>query len=125
MRMNEQWYKLPDSRELAAQYLLLYEMSLPYGLDLNDQINIDKSGVRIIASMNPMSSNQIMEMEARANNWMKQNLKGYKVEQASASLMFAHIGKRNIGQMLIGSLLAFVLISTLLMFAFKSIKVRG
>ena len=119
---DEQWYKLPDSRELAAQYLLLYEMSLPYGLDLNDQINIDKSGVRIIASMNPMSSNQIMEMEARANNWMKQNLKEYKVEQASASLMFAHIGKRNIGQMLIGSLLAFVLISTLLMFAFKSIK---
>ena len=119
---DEQWYKLPDSRELAAQYLLLYEMSLPYGLDLNDQINIDKSGVRIIASMNPMSSNQIMEMEARANNWMKQNLKEYNVEQASASLMFAHIGKRNIGQMLIGSLLAFVLISTLLMFAFKSIK---
>ena len=23
--------------ELAAQYVLLYEMSLPYGLDLNDQ----------------------------------------------------------------------------------------
>ena len=29
--------RLPaDSRELAAQYLLLYEMSLPYGLDLNN-----------------------------------------------------------------------------------------
>jgi predicted RND superfamily exporter protein len=119
---NEQWYKLPDSRELAAQYLLLYEMSLPYGLDLNDQINIDKSGVRIIASMNPMSSNKIMEKETRANNWMKEYMKDYKVEQASATLMFAHIGKRNIAQMLIGSLLAFVLISTLLMFAFKSIK---
>jgi len=29
------WYQLPDQRNLAAQYLLLYEMSLPYGLDLN------------------------------------------------------------------------------------------
>ena len=29
------WYRLPDERNLAAQYLLLYEMSLPYGLDLN------------------------------------------------------------------------------------------
>ncbi len=28
------WYRLPEQRELAAQYLLLYEMSLPYGLDL-------------------------------------------------------------------------------------------
>ncbi len=119
---DEQWYKLPNSRELSAQYLLLYEMSLPYGLDLNDQINIDKSGVRIIASMNPMSSNEIMEMELRANLWMKQNLKEYKVDQASATLMFAHIGKRNIARMIIGSLLAFVLISSLLMLAFKSIK---
>ena len=29
------YYAVPESRELAAQYLLLYEMSLPYGLDLN------------------------------------------------------------------------------------------
>ena len=29
------YYRLPQSPELAAQYLLLYEMSLPYGLDLN------------------------------------------------------------------------------------------
>ena len=35
------WYALPKERDLAAQYLLLYEMSLPYGLDLNDTINVD------------------------------------------------------------------------------------
>ena len=39
---DEAYYSLPESRELAAQYLLLYEMSLPYGLDLNNQINVDK-----------------------------------------------------------------------------------
>jgi len=32
---DSSWYKLPEDKELAAQYLLLYEMSLPYGLDLN------------------------------------------------------------------------------------------
>ena len=35
-------HRLPEERNLAAQYLLLYEMSLPYGLDLNNQI--DKIG---------------------------------------------------------------------------------
>ena len=35
-------YKLPEERDLAAQYLLLYEMSLPYGLDLNNQIEIGR-----------------------------------------------------------------------------------
>ena len=30
---DESFYKIPDERNLAAQYLLLYElMSLPYGL---------------------------------------------------------------------------------------------
>ncbi|RMH20099.1 MAG: hypothetical protein D6698_04750, partial [Gammaproteobacteria bacterium] len=31
------FYRIPEKRDLAAQYLLLYEMSLPYGLDLNNQ----------------------------------------------------------------------------------------
>ena len=35
-------YTIPDKQDMAAQYLLLYELSLPYGLDLNDRINIDK-----------------------------------------------------------------------------------
>ncbi|WP_218609030.1 hypothetical protein, partial [Psychrobacter sp. C 20.9] len=47
---DDSWYKLPDERDLAAQYLLLYEMSLPYGLDLNSQINIDKSASRMPSS---------------------------------------------------------------------------
>ena len=38
---NREWYRLPEQRDLAAQYLLLFEMSLPYGLDLNNQINVD------------------------------------------------------------------------------------
>ena len=36
------WHTLPGQRDLAAQYLLLYEMSLPYGLDLNNQVDIEK-----------------------------------------------------------------------------------
>jgi predicted RND superfamily exporter protein len=119
---NEEWYKLPESRDLAAQYLLLYEMSLPYGLDLNDQINIDKSGIRVIASLKSLSSNQMLAIEKHINQWLAKNMTDYKVEIASPALMFAHIGKRNISRMIIGSLSALVLISFLLMIAFKSVK---
>ena len=45
------WYRIPDDRELAAQYLLLYELSLPYGLDLNDRISVDKSATRVTATV--------------------------------------------------------------------------
>lgn len=119
---QDSWYKLPETRDLAAQYLLLYEMSLPYGLDLNDQINIDKSGIRVIASLHSLSSNQMLQLEQRINDWLSVNMNQYTIELGSPTLMFAHIGKRNISNMIIGSLLALVLISILLLFAFRSIK---
>ena len=43
------YYQLPDDPQLAAQYLLLYELSLPFGRDLNDRIDIAKSATRMTA----------------------------------------------------------------------------
>ena len=40
-------YRLPNERDRAAQYLLLYEMSLPYRVALNNEVNVDKSSVRV------------------------------------------------------------------------------
>lgn len=119
---NPEWYRLPEERELAAQYLLLYEMSLPYGLDLNDQINIDKSGVRMIATVKTMSSNEMLALEQRVKDWLAASLPDMQVEIASPVLMFAHIGKRNILRMIVGTIAALVLISFLLMLAFRSLK---
>ena len=44
-------YRLPDDRELAAQYLLLYELSIPFGGDLNDRIDIAKSATRMTVTL--------------------------------------------------------------------------
>ena len=37
-RDDEKFYAIPANRELAAQYLLLYELSVPFGLDLNNRM---------------------------------------------------------------------------------------
>lgn len=116
------WYKLPDNQELSAQYLLLYEMSLPYGLDLNNQLDVDKSSSRIVATFKNMTSNQLIKVENEMIKWFKQHAPQYEVDIASPSLMFAHIGQRNITSMLIGTTLALVLISILLGFALKSVR---
>ncbi|MEJ2095445.1 MAG: MMPL family transporter, partial [Gammaproteobacteria bacterium] len=63
---DQSMYKLPKERDLAAQFLLLYEMSLPYGLDLNNQINVDKSSIRISAKLITLSTNESLDMEQRA-----------------------------------------------------------
>jgi hypothetical protein len=116
------WYKLPESNEMSAQYLLLYEMSLPYGLDLNNQLDVDKSSSRIVATFKNMSSNELITVEQEMIQWFANNAPQYDVDFASPSLMFAHIGQRNITSMLIGTTLALILISILLGIALRSWK---
>jgi len=62
--------RIPDQRDLTAPYLLLYEMSLPFGLDLNNQINVDKSATRMIVTLKDVSSTGMREMDARANTFV-------------------------------------------------------
>ena len=117
------WYRLPDTRELAAQYLLLFEMSLPYGLDLNNQINVDKSSLRLIATTVDISTREMRALEAKAAAWLEENFPSATSAQATgAFVMFAYISKRNIEGMLLGSLLAFLLISLTLVLALRSLK---
>jgi len=114
------WYKLPSDQEMAAQYLLLYEMSLPYGLDLNNQLNVDKSSTKIVGTFKNLTSNELIELETRINEWFATNASQYNIIIASPSLMFAHIGQRSIHSMLLGTTIAFLLISAILGFALKS-----
>ncbi len=115
------WYKLPQDRKSAAQYLLLYEMSLPVGLDLNNIINIDKSSTRLTATLHSLSTNELLELEHRVSKWLQNN--GLHSTGSGPDLMFAHIGERNIKGMLIGTALALVLISLLLIVALRSTRV--
>ncbi|MCK5718321.1 MAG: MMPL family transporter [Thiomargarita sp.] len=117
------YYRLPAQQDLAAQYLLLYEMSLPYGLDLNNQINIDKSATRVAVTLQTISTNELLALEEKAQDWLRENgLPSMQVPGASSSIMFANIGKRNIIGMLTGAFLALILISLILIVALRSIK---
>ena len=117
------YYRLPGERNLAAQYLLLYEMSLPYGLDLNNQIDISKSSTRLTVSLESVSSNELLSIEARAQQWLHDNAPYMKSGGASPSVMFAYIGQRNIRSMLTGTSVALVLISLVLIVALRSVKI--
>ena len=121
---DETYYRTPQQRNLAAQYLLLYEMSLPYGLDLNNQINIDKSATRFTVTLQTLSTNDLLELEQRAQDWLKQNTTTIKqADGTGTTMMFAHIGKRNIISMLMGTTVALILISMILIFALRSVKI--
>ncbi len=119
---KENFYSLPDSRDLAAQYLLLYELSLPYGLDLNDQINVDKSSIRITTAVQTLSTTEMLVFEQRVRDWLAQNASVYSTVVSSPAIMFTHLAMRNIGSMITGTLAALAIISLILIFALRSLK---
>jgi len=119
---DQSFYKLPGSRELSAQYLLLYEMSLPYGLDLNNQINFDKSSTRLSATLETVSTQDMLRIERESLQWMNENTPGIASVASGPTIMFSHISMRNIISMLSGTAIALVLISLVLVFALRSVK---
>ncbi|MDF4712841.1 MMPL family transporter [Vibrio parahaemolyticus] len=119
---DEAYYLLPQERELAAQYLLLYEMSLPYGLDLNNQINVDKSSIKMVLTVANLGSVELVDLENRIYQWFAEHAPQYQVVASSPSLMFAHIGETNMASMLSTLPITLVLISALLIFALRSVR---
>lgn len=114
------FYKIPDDRELAAQYLLLYEMSLPFGLDLNNQVSVDKSSTRFTVIFEHLHSKETRAIEQSAREWLAQ--RNMETIGVSPAVMFAYIAERNIRSNFISLPLSLALISLLLLPALRSIK---
>lgn len=121
---DEAWYKLPDDRELAAQYLLLYEISLPYGLDLNDRINIDKSASRVTATLTNTSTTDTKIFLESAREWLATNAPDYMkpTVPTSAQVMFTYVAERNVESMIGGNIIAILAIGVVMIFALQSTK---
>jgi len=119
---DQSYYTLPLDRELAAQYLLLYEMSLPYGLDLNNQVNVDKSSIKMVVTVDNLGSVELVDLENRIYAWFAQHAPQYEVVASSPSLMFAHIGETNMESMLSTLPVTLILISALMIFALRSLR---
>ena len=116
------FHRLPDDPELAAQYLLLYELSLPFGSDLNNRIDVGKSATRLSATMRSLTSRQQRELDARAQDWLRANAPDLATEASGVSIVFAHLSQRNIESMLRGTIIAMALISLILVGVFRSVR---
>jgi len=119
---DDSYYQLPDGRDLSAQYLLLYELSLPYGLDLNDRINIDKSATRVTATIEQATSAETKTFFNDVDAFMQDNMPSYMyAKPTSAAVMFTYISERNMQNMLVGTILAIAAIAVIMMFALQNV----
>lgn len=116
------FYTLPGDSELAAQYLLLYEFSLPVGSDLNNIVDVERSETRLTAVVKGLSIGEKIELDNRARDWLQQNAPEMASGATGVTIVGAYSVKRNIEKMLIGTIVAMSIVSLLLIFVFRSVR---
>jgi len=111
---------IPDNQNLVAQYLLLYTLSLPQGMEINDRIDVDEQFFRLTASVNVVNTSLDLEMIKWAKDWWDKT--PYSATINGQTVMFAHM-QHDVTDTLIQSIvLAISVVSLLMFFIFKSIR---
>ena len=119
---NPKFYSLPDDPDLAAQYLLLYEFSLPEGRDLNNIIDIERSATRVTVTLKSLATKEKIALDNRAQDWLRQNAPGMETEATGVAVVGARSIQRNIEGMLLGTFAAMSIVSLLLLIVFRSVR---
>ncbi|HVK98804.1 MAG TPA: MMPL family transporter [Dongiaceae bacterium] len=116
------WYRIPDDRELTAQYFLLYEMSLPSLQSLNQLLSKKRTAVRVNVTTKPLKGEALLVLEEKSRQWLAQNLPNAKITATSIDLMFAHLSNDIVMSMGAGDILSVLLISLVLLVGIRSLK---
>lgn len=123
------FYAIPDDRELAAQYLLMYEMSLPLGVDINDRKNVDNSSTRVTVTTTNMTTADTKALLGIAEDWIAANaLEVMKTPQAlrtqatGPQVLFTFVAERNVNSMIRGTIVAIIAIAVIMIFALRSLS---
>lgn len=117
------YHRIPDDPQLVAQYLLLYEMSVPFGLDLNDRVNVDRSATRVSVNWRNPTTKEYLADEKAAERWLRENAPEHMMARpAGPGPMSALMGVRNFKSMLQGDLLGIFLIALVMIAVLKSVR---
>ncbi len=119
---DPEFYVLPSESELAAQYLLLYEFSLPVGRDLNNLINVERSATRVTVVLKSLATREKIDLDNRIQAWFQQNAPELATQATGIAVVGAHSIQRNIEGMLLGTIVAMAIVSLLLLLIFKSVR---
>lgn len=117
------FYRIPDDQTLASQYLLVYELSLPRGLDLNDRVDIDRQSTRVTATMKDISTDETKAFLRETEAWWDENGNDYGYSATGSKVLFSFVAERNIQAMFEGAVYLILAIFIILAVAFRSLVV--
>jgi predicted RND superfamily exporter protein len=122
---DQREYRLPDTREEAAQYLLLYEMDAPDG-DLRDYATFDYSKTRVTARVKLESSNDAIRLVNDTRAWAGANFPpGEKVTVTGITQLYANMEEYIRDSMIRGFTIALCAIFVIMCLQLRSVALGG
>ena len=113
--------EVPQSRNLVAQYLLLYSMSLPQGMEITDKMDFDQRKLRVTALTNIVDTSKDIKMIRFAQEWWENT--PYSVEVTGQTSMYAFMQKDITDTLIVSLSLTIVIVSLMMLLIFKRLKI--
>jgi len=112
---------IPDSKNAVAQYLLLYSMSLPQGMELNDKIDTTERYLRLSINSNIQDTSKDLAMIDWVSDWWEQN-SNYSATVQGQTSIFAYMQSSVMDTLLLSISATLVLVVIAMFFIFRNIK---
>jgi len=109
--------EIPNNRNLIAQYLLLYSLSLPQGMEINDKMDIKEQKLRVTARMNIVDTSKDLEMINYVSDWWSKT--PYSASVQGQTAMFAYMQKDVTNTLIYSLSLAIFFVSLIMLIIFK------
>ncbi len=113
--------EVPQNRNLAAQYLLLYSMSLPQGMEITDRMDFDQRKLRVTALTNIVDTSKDLKMIYFAQDWWAKT--AYKAEVTGQTSMYAFMQNDITDTLIVSLSLTIVIVSLMMLLIFRRLKI--
>ncbi len=115
-------YRIPDTAQEVAENLFLLEMSMPFGLDLSTYVNVDRSATLLSVRLAQVGSADVQRISQQGEAWLEENAPGYAVRATGLSVLYSYMTEENVRAMLLGTFLAFALVSLILLLVLRDVR---
>jgi predicted RND superfamily exporter protein len=120
-KIMNQTETVPDKRDLVAQYLLLYSMGLPQGMEITDQMDFDQRKLRINVLTNIVDTSKDIKMISYAKAWWAKT--PYIMNLTGQTAMYAYMQKDITDTLIYSLTLTILIVSLMMLIIFKRLKI--
>ena len=112
---------IPKEQNLVAQYLLLYSMSLPQGMEINDQIDTTEQFLRLSINIDMVDTSKDLKMIEWIKNWWLQET-SYSADVQGQTAIFAYMQSSVTSTLMVSISVTLILVAITMFLIFRNLK---